>query len=332
MADVKISGLPAATTPLAGTELVPIVQSGVTSQVSVSNMTAGRTVAASTLNVDANTSSPAVRITQTGSGNALLVEDSASTDSTPFVIDGTGNIGIGGASSASQRMRITGTVTGATNSANIVIASTSQSDVTGTSSGVLTAIATQATSFTLTTLQHFAATQGTFGATSTVTNQFGFFASSNLTGATNNFGFYSNISSAANRWNFYANGTAANAFNGLSRFGAVTAPVNTVDITGSLGRGAPVTKTGNFSLAATENWVICNGTGSITATLPAASSWTGREFTIKTVAAQTVVSASSNVVPVDGTVAGTAILAATAGAWATLVSDGTNWVIMQAGA
>lgn len=35
MADVKISQLPAATTPLAGTELVPIVQSGVTKQVAV---------------------------------------------------------------------------------------------------------------------------------------------------------------------------------------------------------------------------------------------------------------------------------------------------------
>ena len=91
-----------------------------------------------------------------------------------------------------------------------------------------------------------------------------------------------------------------------------------------------MTKTGNFTLATTENWIICNGAGSITATLPAASSWTGREVMIKTIAAQTVVSASSNVVPIAGGAAGTAILAATAGAWATLVSDGTNWVIMQA--
>jgi hypothetical protein len=33
MADVKISGLPASTVPLAGTEVLPIVQSGVTKQV-----------------------------------------------------------------------------------------------------------------------------------------------------------------------------------------------------------------------------------------------------------------------------------------------------------
>ena len=92
MADVKISALPAATTPLGGTELVPIVQGGVTTQVTVGNLTAGRTLAASTVNVDANTGAgtSAVRITQTGAGNALLVEDSANPDATPFVIDQNG--------------------------------------------------------------------------------------------------------------------------------------------------------------------------------------------------------------------------------------------------
>jgi hypothetical protein len=42
------------------------------------------------------------------------------------------------------------------------------------------------------------------------------------------------------------------------------------------------------------------------------------------------VSASSNVVPQGGGAAGTAILENVSGNWATLVSNGTNWVIMQA--
>jgi hypothetical protein len=46
MADVKISGLPASTVPLAGTEVLPIVQGGTTKQVSIANVTAGRSVAA----------------------------------------------------------------------------------------------------------------------------------------------------------------------------------------------------------------------------------------------------------------------------------------------
>ena len=45
MADKKISALTGASTPLAGTEVLPIVQSGSTVKVSVANLTAGRAVA-----------------------------------------------------------------------------------------------------------------------------------------------------------------------------------------------------------------------------------------------------------------------------------------------
>jgi hypothetical protein len=49
MADVKISGLPASTVPLAGTEVLPIVQGTTTKQVTIANVTAGRDVSANTL-------------------------------------------------------------------------------------------------------------------------------------------------------------------------------------------------------------------------------------------------------------------------------------------
>ena len=42
-----------------------------------------------------NSSSDAVRINQTGTGNAFVVEDSANPDTSPFVIDASGNVGIG---------------------------------------------------------------------------------------------------------------------------------------------------------------------------------------------------------------------------------------------
>jgi len=45
MADLKISQLTGATTPLAGTEVLPIVQSGSTVKVSIADLTAGRAVA-----------------------------------------------------------------------------------------------------------------------------------------------------------------------------------------------------------------------------------------------------------------------------------------------
>ena len=46
MADKKISALTGATTPLAGTEVLPIVQSGSTVKVAVSDLTAGRAISA----------------------------------------------------------------------------------------------------------------------------------------------------------------------------------------------------------------------------------------------------------------------------------------------
>ena len=49
MADSKISALPASTTPLAGTEVLPIVQSSTTRQISVANLTAGRAISATQL-------------------------------------------------------------------------------------------------------------------------------------------------------------------------------------------------------------------------------------------------------------------------------------------
>jgi hypothetical protein len=99
--------------------------------------------------------------------------------------------------------------------------------------------------------------------------------------------------------------------------------------TGLAVRPVVATKVADFTLADDEGWVINNKSGSTcTVTLPAASAWGGRAVTFKNLQLQTLVSASSNVVPLIGGAAGTAILPGLVGAWATLVSDGTNWVIM----
>ena len=93
---------------------------------------------------------------------------------------------------------------------------------------------------------------------------------------------------------------------------------------------APVTYTADFSVATTDVWIINNKSGSTcTATLPAAASYTGRILRFQNYQAQTLVSASSNVVPLVGGSAGTAILSAVAGDTATLVSDGSNWLMTQ---
>ena len=96
------------------------------------------------------------------------------------------------------------------------------------------------------------------------------------------------------------------------------------------GVAAPVIKTANFTVADTDVWLINNKSGSTcTVTLPTASSWTGRVLRFLNYQAQTVVSASSNVVPLAGGAAGTSILLASTGDSATLVSDGSNWLMTQ---
>lgn len=52
--------------------------------------------------IDSDTPGPALKITQTGTGAVLRVQDSIDPDTTPFIIDGTGQVGIGTATPSAQ--------------------------------------------------------------------------------------------------------------------------------------------------------------------------------------------------------------------------------------
>jgi hypothetical protein len=101
-----------------------------------------------------------------------------------------------------------------------------------------------------------------------------------------------------------------------------------IDITDS---SVPVTKTANFTVADDERIIIVNQAGTTTVTLPTAANYPGDTIMLTTIQAQLVVSVASDVVPRIGGSAGTAILPATDGAWARLVSDGSNWIIVGSG-
>jgi hypothetical protein len=95
---------------------------------------------------------------------------------------------------------------------------------------------------------------------------------------------------------------------------------------------APVTVTNNtYTVTEQSNKFIFDRAGTVTVTLPDPTITLGNTLWFKTIQAQSVVSASSNVAPIDSATAGTAILPATDGAWCTLYSNGTSWVIMQRG-
>jgi len=66
-----------------------------------------------------------------------------------------------------------------------------------------------------------------------------------------------------------------------------------------------------------------------TLTLPAAASFPGRILYLNTITANSVTSAASDVIPLGSNTPGTAILAATAGKFAMLQSNGTSWITMM---
>jgi hypothetical protein len=98
------------------TGTIPIAKGG-TGETSASGARTSLGVAASGANTDitsldaglvisGSTASDALRITQTGAGNALVVEDSANPDSSPFVVDASGNVGIGTTSPSGGKMYV----------------------------------------------------------------------------------------------------------------------------------------------------------------------------------------------------------------------------------
>lgn len=183
--------------------------------------------------------------------------DGASSPTERMRIGNDGSVGIGSTNVAGQTLRVAKAITGAVNSYGVLSVGTIQSDVTTTAFGVATNLQTAAASFTLPSLQHFAAQQSTIGAGSTVTNQYGFSAGNSLTGATNNYGFYGNIPDGSGRWNFYANGTAPNYFNGNTTINA------NLELSGT-GRRI----TGDFSNATLANRLAFQTTTANNATAP----------------------------------------------------------------
>lgn len=100
MADTKISALTASTTPLAGTEVLPIVQGGVTKQVSVADLTAGRAISATQLTLSTGNlivaSGQGVDFSATpGTGTSELLADYEEGTWTPVIAGTTSGVAAG---------------------------------------------------------------------------------------------------------------------------------------------------------------------------------------------------------------------------------------------
>lgn len=143
-------------------------------------------------------------------------------------------LGLGASPSSTANILISSNITGAVTAYGVLHQGTIQSGVTTTGYGFQNIFNTQAASFNLTDYIHYSAISGTIGAGSTVTNQYGYLVESNLTGATNNYGFYGKIPSATGRWNLYMTGTAANYLAGNTLIGSATAVTGAkLEVTGT---------------------------------------------------------------------------------------------------
>jgi hypothetical protein len=223
-----------------------------------------------------------------------------------------GNFGIGtGATDSGQRLQVIGTgyfsdSVGIGNSGSVASSlRISKALATGNTIGIymdsqiqstLSNVAyfqseasTSASAITITHLRHYFATAPSFGAGSTVTNQYGFAVQgSTLINATNNYGFWGDIAAGTGRWNLYMGGTANNYMAGSLGIGT-NSPLYKLDVQGTSNtvaiRSASNTSgdilyyaTGTVTGSLNAFTTSINATGSVGASLQNNNTATGLAF------------------------------------------------------
>lgn len=206
-------------------------------------------------------------------------------------------------------LRVGGNMSGAATRGAVEVNSTAQSDVTSEARGIVSAVSTAASAFTVGQASAFFASQGTVGAGSAITTQVGFLVGSGFTGgATNNYGFRGAIPFGSGRWNLYMDGTADNFLAGKLGVGSTNLTNNLVRVESTF--------TGSSTMNAVE-LVATAGSG---VTVDARGFVTGlgtqaASFTVPNLnhfhAIQATFGAGSTVTNQSGFLAGTTLIGAT---------------------
>lgn len=144
MADKKISALTAAATPLAGTEVLPIVQSGATVKVAVSDLTTGRAISATQLTLTTGnlivSSGKGIDFSATaGTGTSELLADYEEGAWTPTSGVGSATLNSGIYTKVGRQVTVIGTITFPvqTNAAQAIITGLPFATVGKNSAGVI---------------------------------------------------------------------------------------------------------------------------------------------------------------------------------------------------
>ncbi len=174
-------------------------------------------------------------------------------------VSASGIAAVGGATAADRVLNLAGPITGGVNAYGALASGTIQSGVTTAASVFRSAVSVVDAAFTLPFLHHFYAGKIIFGASATVTSQSGFTASSSISGAASNYGFYGDLAAASGSYNCYMPGTAPNYFAGDMQFSkTVTAAGTTTPQTIDKNAGAVNFAAADASKVVTDSRVTAN--------------------------------------------------------------------------
>ena len=164
----------------------------------------------------------------------------------------------------------------------------------------------------------------------------------NLTGGVTSVGNAATVVTNANLTGMVtSSGNATTVVTNANLTGPITSVGNATTITDAAVTGTKMfKKVANFSgsyTVATDDYILNHTGGSTgTLTLPNATTYAGRSLQIRNCRAQVIQSATNNIVPLTSEstprqILGiNLILSATDGSWCELVSNGTNWLIVNA--
>jgi hypothetical protein len=143
-----------------------------------------------------------------------------------------GRLGVGTSTLTSHGLHVGANISGAAISFGVLQSGTVQTDVSTLALGFENQV-NIASGFAANAYHHFRAVQNTFGVGATLAFQAGFFVTSTLTGATNNYGFYGNMPSGAGSWNLFMAGAGNNYMAGNLLLGNSSDTTEKLQVTGT---------------------------------------------------------------------------------------------------